>query len=98
MSFRNNGTSAVTPLINFVRSGRTLAFTMHTSTTAAGSTNEYTLAQAVGVMTGSAPRFMGPLPIIPVLVQNDQIIITTTAGNVSITVSAEIIGRKWVSV
>ncbi|MEM3554159.1 MAG: hypothetical protein QW658_04290 [Candidatus Bathyarchaeia archaeon] len=99
LGVKNNSSTATPPLIFFVRSGVRLGHILHTTSIAAGSTYYYCFSQTMGITGGSAPYFIAPLPQLPVLMQNDQIIITTVSGTVSITVNrAEIVGRKWVQV
>ncbi|MEM0106539.1 MAG: hypothetical protein QXM43_02825 [Desulfurococcaceae archaeon] len=99
LDVRNNTTTTTPPLIFFVRNGVRLGHILHSTSIAATTTYYYCFSQTIGVVTGTAPYFIAPLPQLPVLTQNDQIIITTVNGAVSITVNrAEITGRKWVQV
>lgn len=98
LDVRNNSSTASIPIIRFVRSGAILAHAIHTTSIAANTTYYYEFSQGISALTGTAPYYMGPLPTVPVLIQNDQIVITT-AGGVSITVNrCEVTGRKWVQV
>lgn len=99
LDVRNNSSTASQPLIFFVRSGVRLGHILHTTSIAANSTYYYCFSQTMGIIGGTSPYYVAPLPQLPVLTQNDQIIITTVNGAISITVNrAEITGRKWVQV